>query len=441
MKKKGFTLIEMIATVVILSIISIVIVLGISSVKEKENEKKWNNTVNRITSATDVYLEKNNTIKDEIYNTGIIKYISVSEIADAGLLDEKELIDPRDEKSIFNKEDGYTEVKVYLNNNNSLEIEYPSKTSKYIIFDSKTIYAYLGETIDCLKGINVYDESNTKVSTNIIDNIKVKGDIYKVVNNEVTFDEMGEYDLVYSISENTYNRKVKVLKVEDAHYDTIGEYQYVVKATGDYLITVSGAQGQNGGKGGTISGTIHLTKGSVLDLVLGGGGASAQYGGGAGSQKGGDSSRVSLNGKFILIGAGGGGGAGGGAGGTGNGKGGANYGSGGGANGTNGSGGGMGYAHSTSCGCSTCGGNCITWLCSVGGRGFRVDDSVFTKPAPEVCSCVARESHYSCGCTTCTTPAQAGAGGSNSAQNVTVTSNIFGNKTGNGEILISYQEK
>ena len=69
--------------------------------------------------------------------------------------------------------------------------------------------------------------------------------------------------------------------------------QYTVTSSGTYHFSVAGAQGgasgdgDYGGDGALVSGDVHLTAGTVLDIVVGGqggtGNVSEGYGGGGGS--------------------------------------------------------------------------------------------------------------------------------------------------------------
>lgn len=87
--------------------------------------------------------------------------------------------------------------------------------------------------------------------------------------------------------------------------------QYTVPTTGSYQVTVSGAQGGGSGSGGsgglgaTVSGTIWLSAGTVLNVVVGGQGGSFFAAGGGG----GGGSFVYVDGtNTLLLAAGGGGG-------------------------------------------------------------------------------------------------------------------------------------
>ncbi len=124
-----------------------------------------------------------------------------------------------------------------------------------------------------------------------------------------------------------------------------GTQNYTISSAGFYILRADGAagggefsSGNAGGAGAAVSGDIYLTAGTVLELVVGGAGATAQVGGGGG----GGSFIYDETTGMLLEAAGGGGGAGYGAGG-GAGKagtaGGAGTGQGHGAGGTNGAGG------------------------------------------------------------------------------------------------------
>lgn len=88
---------------------------------------------------------------------------------------------------------------------------------------------------------------------------------------------------------------------------------FTVPATGSYQITAFGAQGGNtnnglGGRGAEIGGDFSLTAGEVIEIAVGGAGASTSFSNGGGG--GGGGSFVVGPGNMPLVIAGGGGGAG-----------------------------------------------------------------------------------------------------------------------------------
>lgn len=128
---------------------------------------------------------------------------------------------------------------------------------------------------------------------------------------------------------------------------TGNEESFVAPFDGTYTLIANGAQGVNGGLGGSAKGQIDLKKGNTLNITVGG--QEAKFGGGKGSNNGGDPTIIKMNGDILLIGAGGGGGSGATDGGEGTGLGGASVGSTAGTAGINGGGGGRSsnYSYST----------------------------------------------------------------------------------------------
>lgn len=91
-----------------------------------------------------------------------------------------------------------------------------------------------------------------------------------------------------------------------------GIYTYAIQTTGTYTVVATGAQGGDethfgrlGGKGAQVSGTVHLSAGDLLTLVVGGRGVTGTDAGGGG---GGTFVYVTA-GSRLLVAAGGGGGA------------------------------------------------------------------------------------------------------------------------------------
>ncbi len=102
--KKGFTLIEIIAVIVILGIIGIIVVPISNGVIKRSNEKMYNEQVTRIIDACKSYvLENDNNDPDENYQNTI----SISTLKNEGYLDNsKELINPKTKKEMK----GYVKV-------------------------------------------------------------------------------------------------------------------------------------------------------------------------------------------------------------------------------------------------------------------------------------------------------------------------------------------
>lgn len=138
-----------------------------------------------------------------------------------------------------------------------------------------------------------------------------------------------------------------------------GNQTYNVKYNGYYTFELLGAQGEVGGKGAKVTGTVYLNKGDTVIVNTGGAGSNSgtskgYNGGGSGQYYGGGASTIKKNGTILIAAAGGGGGTSGTAGGNGTASGGASVGAGAGSKGTNGGGGGSSYDYYYNANCSSC---------------------------------------------------------------------------------------
>jgi len=90
MKKKGFTLIEIIVCVILISIIGTTIVIGVNN-KNKKDEAK-NKKINDIISATDVYYSMDTNLQDKLNENDGYLVVSIDELKNKGLIDNNFLV-------------------------------------------------------------------------------------------------------------------------------------------------------------------------------------------------------------------------------------------------------------------------------------------------------------------------------------------------------------
>ena len=90
--KKGFTLIEVIAVIVILGIIGLIAVPISNSAVKRSKEKLYNEQIDKIISACKNYiLENDDADPDENYT----RYVSIEILQNTGYLGKEEIIDPK----------------------------------------------------------------------------------------------------------------------------------------------------------------------------------------------------------------------------------------------------------------------------------------------------------------------------------------------------------
>lgn len=93
MNKKGFTLIELMAVIVILSFVATITLVNIIKIFNKKEEQNIATKNNIITTAACLYIELDNqkTLKETCMNIGC--EISTSTLISAGILDSKDVDD------------------------------------------------------------------------------------------------------------------------------------------------------------------------------------------------------------------------------------------------------------------------------------------------------------------------------------------------------------
>ncbi len=203
MKKKGFTLIEIISTIAILTIVSVVLVLGINKIQSKSKEKAWNELVERVKSSAMVYLNQNSGLNNIIYQESGQIYLELKEILDKGLIDENFIVDERDNQKITDKEDiSYQTIKIELNANEGLEVEYPSNLNNYIGSNPKNVSVYSTVPTNLRSGLKLFGTDN-QVIKDISPTVYYNGN---VVTNPETFSfsdsEIGIHKISYTWTEN-----------------------------------------------------------------------------------------------------------------------------------------------------------------------------------------------------------------------------------------------
>ena len=132
--KKGFTLVEILVAVALLSILAVIIILNLSNNLKQSDDKLYNEFIDKVKSAANVYIAANKEAEHYV-ETNEFYIITVEDLETAGLLDLESTINPKTNKSIksLDKNDEYKYVKIYkdektnIGNSNATLIEYPVK--------------------------------------------------------------------------------------------------------------------------------------------------------------------------------------------------------------------------------------------------------------------------------------------------------------------------
>lgn len=93
MKNKGFTLIEVLAVVIILALFALILVPKANSIIKGNKIKACNSVINTIHSSAEQYLQLNYSSINDIIESNVYAEITIGTLIDAGLL-EKDLTNP-----------------------------------------------------------------------------------------------------------------------------------------------------------------------------------------------------------------------------------------------------------------------------------------------------------------------------------------------------------
>lgn len=95
--KKGFTLIEMLAVIVILAIVSLIIFPEVNKNIKNSKEKAYNTQINNLINATKEMVVRDTTILPPA-GSDIVKCVTFTALKNAGKIPSDIIYDPRDSK-------------------------------------------------------------------------------------------------------------------------------------------------------------------------------------------------------------------------------------------------------------------------------------------------------------------------------------------------------
>jgi len=116
--KKGFTLIELVAVVALLSIVGLVVVISVNKQLNNQEKRKYEIYRESILEAAELYVEPRRNMFPELSKLGDSTYITAKDIISANLLD-SELENPKTNGPI----DQNTRIKITVGKDNILIFE------------------------------------------------------------------------------------------------------------------------------------------------------------------------------------------------------------------------------------------------------------------------------------------------------------------------------
>lgn len=118
----GFTITEILVVIVLIAIIGTVIIVSLTKTNENKNNKQYQKEVESLASASSVYVDSENTIKDLLYSEDGKVTLTVKELTDAGLIKRED----------FSNFDDDTKITLFLDENEDVQALVDSEYTNYI---------------------------------------------------------------------------------------------------------------------------------------------------------------------------------------------------------------------------------------------------------------------------------------------------------------------
>src|SRR5574344_1845978 len=156
MKKNGFTLIELIISIALISLIGISIGITLNKSFKKNQNNEYKDFISKVESSANTYASSDTNIINQLEtNKGFID-IKASDLINSGILS-TDLVNPNTGSKITGEEI----IRITLDDNGTLKFEFnPGTAEEYLIARSIIIKAKSGIKASCFNGDNEFNTSS-----------------------------------------------------------------------------------------------------------------------------------------------------------------------------------------------------------------------------------------------------------------------------------------
>ena len=177
--KKGFTLVELLVTIVLLGVVATVIIFNVTNVSKNSKKTEYERFIASIKSSASLYADMNPEAFQDLYINKSFIYITVGDLINSGLVDEKI-------KNPYTGENAGKDelIKVSLDTTSeALTFEYPidkkNDTKQEVFMSAINDYIVWGEPYNCMQGIGSYRLALSDEEGNLITDVnKLQNDYH-----------------------------------------------------------------------------------------------------------------------------------------------------------------------------------------------------------------------------------------------------------------------
>lgn len=212
MKNKGFTLVELLAVIIIMMVIATIVITSAFSIVNSNKEEQYDVLITEVKQAVKLYLNDNyeNYVVGKEFKYLSVRflndnscskiYIKLKDLVDSNLIKESSLVNPKDNKNISLEK--YVEV-YYKNSDLEISREFSDTSKPYcdnsnVVYDSNSKNYYIGNT-------NKYVNLNNQIWK--ILSVNKDGSIKLLLNDNIgssVFGQGGEYNSSYVLANMQY---------------------------------------------------------------------------------------------------------------------------------------------------------------------------------------------------------------------------------------------
>ena len=219
--KKGFTLLELVIAIGLLSLFAVFIGVSLNRTFKKQKENDYNNFIKKIVASANLYVSnEGNIINSLSSNKGYI-IIKVKNLIDKGLLSEN-TINPKTNEKVDPNDD----IKVSYDSNGTIKIEYPTKIVTEDYLQALDIYLDFGSDKSndyCYQGLDTPNLIYVTAEGNFVKGYLKNGTNITCEGEEkINSNKLGTYRLIYNyvLRDGSLKRATRKVVVVDNHKPT-----------------------------------------------------------------------------------------------------------------------------------------------------------------------------------------------------------------------------